>query len=308
MPKAPVILFVYNRPEHTSATLRALQRNHGADQSELFVFCDGAKGPDDTRAVQTTRERVRAADGFRAVHLFEQDENHGLAGSIIAGVSRIIADHGRAIVLEDDLVTSPYFLDFMNAGLDRYQHTRRVFSVSGYNLPPHLMRFPARYPHDIYFNVRSSSWGWATWRDRWEEADWDVRAYPSFAADRRAQRAFDEGGEDLSALLAEERSGRRQSWSIRWGFAHFLHKAVALYPVRSYVENIGNDGSGSNCRPNPFMHNDLSRALPTVVLPDRVVVDAEVMRAFRRYYYLRARVAKARRLLQRLLRWTEASR
>lgn len=310
MSKAPVVLFVYNRPEHTSATLEALRRNHGAAQSELFVFCDGPKNPTDALAVQATRARVRDTEGFQAVHTVERDDNRGLAQSIIAGVSQVMAARGRAIVLEDDLVTSPHFLDFMNAALDHYREVRRVFSVSGYNLPPHLMRFPARYRHDVYFNLRSSSWGWATWRDRWEKADWDVGAYPAFAADPRAQRSFDEGGADLSALLAEERSGHRQSWSIRWSFTHFVHEAVAMYPVRSYVDNIGNDGSGSNCRPNPFMRNDLSRALPKIRFLRPVVVDPEIMRAFRRYYALRAHVATARRLLHRVFgpRWSAARR
>jgi hypothetical protein len=302
MAPAPIVLFVYNRPAHTAATLAALRANHGAPDAELVVFCDGPRRDSDGPAVRTVRDLVRATDGFRSVEVIEHDDNRGLAPSIIAGVSQVIAARGSAIVLEDDLVTSPHFLRYMNAALERYAEVRRVFSVSGYNPPPQVMQLPRGFDGDVYFNPRPCSWGWATWRDRWQTADWEVRGYDSFMQDAGARRAFAAGGADLVDLLVAEREGRVQSWAIRWTLTHFLRGALALYPVRSYVDNAGNDGSGVNSRPTTALLNDLTRALPAVRFPAEVAVDPAVMRAFRRYFLVRAAAAKARRLLRRLAR------
>lgn len=298
---APIVLFVYNRPTHTAATLAALRGNELAMDSDLFVFSDGAKGEVDVPAVAAVRALVRAVTGFRSVTVFEKANNEGLAASIIAGVSRVIADRGRVIVLEDDIVTSPYFLHFMNAALDRYQDVRRVFSVSGFNLPPQVMPFPRGYPHDVYFHLRICSWGWATWRDRWEKVDWNMPQYDSFIRDRAARRVFNQAGDDVVDMLIAEHEGRLQSWAIRWAFTHYLHRAVAVYPVRSYVDNVGLDGSGTNCSRNVALHNDLTRASPRVEFPAKVEIDEEVMRASRRYYFLRSRLAALRRFALRIV-------
>jgi hypothetical protein len=299
MAHAPIALFVYNRPAHTAATLAALRANDLATASHLFVFSDGPKHADDGPAVEAVRATVHGATGFRSVEVLAKRANAGLAKSIIGGVSRVLADHDRVIVLEDDLVTSPHFLRYMNAALDRYRDHRRVLSVSGYNPPPHIMDFPRGFTADVYFNPRPSSQGWATWSDRWRQADWEVSAFASFRRDASAQRAFDQGGADLTEMLVAEREGRLESWAIRWTFTHFLARAVAVYPVRSYVDNIGHDGTGVH-PPNPFLRNDLSRALPAVQFPAEVRVDEEVMRAFRRYYFARALFRRLRRLAARL--------
>jgi hypothetical protein len=300
MTNAPIVLFVYNRPKHTAATLAALRGNELAMDSDLFVFSDGAKGEADVPAVAAVRALVQAVTGFRSVTVFEKAHNEGLAASIIAGVSRVIADRGRVVVIEDDIVTSPYFLRYMNAALERYQDVGRVFSVSGYNLPPQIMRFPRGYAHDVYFNPRNSSWGWATWRDRWEKADWNVARYAAFLCDPAAQRAFNQAGDDLTDMLIAEHEGRVHSWAIRWTFTHFLHRAVSVYPVRSYVDNIGLDCSGVHCGWNTALRNDPSRALPGVEFPREVQVVPEVMRAFRRYYFVRAQFRALRRFLLRM--------
>jgi len=298
MAPSPIALFVYNRPEHTAATLAALRANDLAARSELRVFCDGPARERDRAAVEAVRRIVRSAGGFASIELFERERNAGLAASIIEGVSSAIAAAGRLIVLEDDLVTSPHFLRFMNAALDRYADVPEVFSVSGYNLPLAVMRPPRGYPYDAYFNPRSSSWGWATWRDRWERADWDVAGYEAFARDPAARRAFNAGGDDLADMLDAQRAGRIDSWSIRWSFTHFAHRAVAVYPVKSYVDNIGLDGSGTHCSADPLLRDDPSRAVPEVRFPDEVRVDAAMMRAFRAHYS-RGRLADARRAIQR---------
>ncbi len=242
---APIALFVYNRPEHTRRTVESLRANDLAQQSDLFVFADGAKTNSGAAAVGAVREYIRAIAGFKSVTITERDRNLGLADSVITGVTQLVEKFGRVIAVEDDLLTSSDFLVFMNSALERYLDEARIFSVSGFNF---AVNTPHDYPYDVFCSCRCSSWGWGTWWDRWEKADWSVSDYESFSRDKVRQRSFNRGGEDLSRMLALQMAGKIDSWAVRWAYTHFIHNSTALLPVVSRVYNIGLDGSGVHCR------------------------------------------------------------
>jgi O-antigen/teichoic acid export membrane protein len=242
---APIVLFVYNRPEHTRRTVESLLANDLALQSQLFVFSDGAKNQADSAPVEEVRRYVRAIEGFRSVTIVQRDLNSGLAQSVIRGVTEIFQTHGRQIVMEDDLLTAPDFLTFMNAILDHYEQETSIFSVTGFN---YAVSMPESYGYDAVCSHRSSSWGWGTWKDRWARADWDVSDYAEFRADKNQQRLLNRGGADLSYMLGLQMAGMVDSWAIRWAYAHFKHDAVAMVSTVSKVYNIGFDGSGVHCR------------------------------------------------------------
>lgn len=251
---APIVLFAYNRPEHLRRTLASLQANGMAEQSELFVYCDGPKQnakPEVLERIESVRELARSVSGFWALHVVEHAENQGLATSVINGVSDIMARYGRAIVLEDDLQLSPHFLRFMNEALARYEHSPSVFSIGGYTFPPATMPIPKNYAYDTYLGVRCCSWGWATWADRWDTVDWGMTYFDDFVKNREAIREFERGGPDLPRMLAEQYAGYIDSWAIRFCFAHCSQKSYCLYPVRSLVNNLGLDNSGQHCQPDP---------------------------------------------------------
>jgi len=242
---APIALFVYNRPEHTRQTLESLRANELAQQSDLFVFADGAKDESGAAAVGAVRRLIRAIDEFKSVTLTERERNLGLAASVISGVTHLLDKFGRVIVVEDDLLTAPDFLTFMNCALERYRDEARIFSVSGFNFG---VKAPDDYPYDVFCSCRCSSWGWGTWKDRWEKADWSVSDFADFRNDSVRQRSFNRGGEDMSRMLALYMAGKFDSWAVRWAYSHFTHDAAALLPVVSRVYNIGLDGSGVHCR------------------------------------------------------------
>ena len=131
----PIILFVYNRPWHTRQTVKALQKNELAGRSDLFIFSDGPKDEQTEKAVQKVREYIHTIDGFQTVTIREREENWGLANSIIDGVTQIVNEYGRVIVLEDDLMTSPFFLRYMNDALNLYECEEKVISIHGYIYP-----------------------------------------------------------------------------------------------------------------------------------------------------------------------------
>lgn len=247
MALAPIVLFVYNRPWHTQKTVESLVHNILASESDLIIYSDYPKNEAEKKAVNLVREYIKTISGFHTIFIIERQENYGLAKNIISGVTEIIQKYDKVIVMEDDLLTSPYFLKYMNEALDYYQNDPRIFTITGYNYPSSIMRIPSDYTLDIYFNPRNSSWGWATWRNRWEKADWNMNDYPQFILDKEAQKRFNYGGEDLTDMLKAQMEGRINSWSIRWTYAHFKHGGLCVYPVVSFVENIGLDGSGIHC-------------------------------------------------------------
>jgi len=271
MTPAPIALFVYNRPVHTRKTIEALQKNRLSDSSELFVFSDAPKTAEAERGVRQVRDYLHSIDGFRKVTLVEQLENRGLARSIIAGVTRLVEEFGQVIVLEDDLVTTPHFLDFMNAGLERYGADDRVMQIAGYMFPVSL---PPAY--DALFLSFISSWGWATWARAWRHFDPLARGYAALRADPIMQRKFDlDGHYRYSRMLQAQQQGKAESWAIRWYLSVFMRQGLALYPRKSLVRNIGFDGSGVNCNVSKFAQDELDTTFRAKVFPDTIEVSPE---------------------------------
>ncbi|MDH5608677.1 MAG: hypothetical protein OEY56_04300 [Cyclobacteriaceae bacterium] len=249
--RAPILLFVYNRPVHTRRTLESLSRNAGADQSDLFIFSDGPKSPEEEATIGAVRKIISEKYPFRSITIQEEPVNKGLARSVIDGITQIIKREGKAIVLEDDIMTSPHFLSFINAALDAHAANKSVFSVTGYCYP---FTLPPDYTADTYLAYRSCSWGWATWSDRWELADWELRDFDTFSKDKGMQQGFNRAGADLSYMLKSYHQKRIDSWAIRWAYTHFLHQGLCLYPVRPMVSNTGMDGSGTHyVKKNPLL-------------------------------------------------------
>jgi hypothetical protein len=211
----------------------------------LFIFSDGAKNEADSASVEEVRRYIRAIQGFRSVTIIQRELNSGLAQSVIRGVTEIFQTYDRQIVMEDDLLTTPDFLTFMNEMLGHYELESKIFSVSGFNF---AVRVPEDYEYDAFCSHRSSSWGWGTWKNRWERADWNVADYAEFRTNKNRQSLLNRGGTDLSYMLSLQMKGAVDSWAIRWAYAHFKQDAVAMLSAVSRVYNIGLDGSGVHCR------------------------------------------------------------
>jgi hypothetical protein len=243
MRTSPIALFVYNRPLHTQRTVEALLANELAPQSDLVVFSDAAKSPQSAAAVAAVRTYLRTIRGFRTVSIHEREMNAGLAGSIIAGVTALCEEHGRAIVLEDDLVTSPWFLSYMNQGLRMYEDDARVASIHGYCYPV------AEELPETFFQRGADCWGWATWARAWRSFETDGSKLLQTLIDRRLDRAFDlDGAFSFTQMLRDQIAGKNDSWAVRWHATCFIEGKYTLYPGRSLVENIGNDASGTHCQ------------------------------------------------------------
>lgn len=256
---APVALFVYNRPEKTRAALVALENNVLASDTTLFIFSDAAKSESQIGRVAEVRKIIKETYNFNKIIIVESKVNKGLSKSIINGVSVIISKFGKIIVLEDDLVTHPRFLNFMNKALDFYFDNPKIFSVTGYNYPKKILNIS--YEQDIYFFYRQCSWGWATWIDRWSKVDWKMKYYKMFKGSFQRQRDFNKGGRDLSFLLELQWHHLIDSWAIRWNFTAYKQNAVAVYPSESLIDNTGFDGSGTHSGVSEGFSNNLDNIL-----------------------------------------------
>lgn len=283
---APIILFVFNRPQHTQQTITALQKNKLASESDLIIYSDGAKTSSDEEIIAQMRDTLKQTSGFKSVTLIARKENVGCCNNVVDGVSEVLTQYPKAIVVEDDIVTSPYFLQFMNNALNVYRDKDRVFSISGFNYPPQLMPIPANYSYDTYFSYRNTSWGWAIWRDRWQTIDWDVSDYGELMKNKSLQKKFNRGGKDLLVILQAQMSGDVDTWDIQLCYAQSKQDRLSVWPVNSYVNNIGFDGSGLHCTASDRFNNDLASAKDNVNFNQIPVINPSITRAIRNIYHL----------------------
>jgi len=240
MELAPIVLFVYARPWHTEQTLKALEQNTLAKDSILYIYADGAKEnapKEQLEKIQQVRQLIRQKWNFKEIHIVERDRNWGLADNIIDGVTEIVNKHGKIIVLEDDLVTSPYFLDYCNQGLDLYKDTQNVYAINAFQFPLPIDEFDT-----FLCPLATSSWGWATWADKWEVFERIPKYKNLIQQNEHLKRRFNFADYDYASMLDNPKS-----WAIRWYYSVFLRNGLGVFPTKSLVQNIGFDGSGENC-------------------------------------------------------------
>jgi len=238
---APVVLFVYARPEHTKRTLNALANNIGASETDLIIFSDGAKKESDIDAVLQVRQISKSAHGFKSVKLVERNSNFGLAKNIIEGLNDISAQFHRFIVMEDDLETAPQFLTFMNSALRRYESNTKIWHISGWNYPIDVSGLG-----DAIILRVMNCWGWGSWSDRWKKFEKDTgRLISEFDDEMIRNFDLDNSGDFWSQVLQNER-GEINTWAIYWYATIFKNNGLCLNPAISLVKNIGLDGSGTH--------------------------------------------------------------
>ena len=250
---APIVLFCYNRPDHTRQTIEALQKNELAKESELFIFSDAAKNEDAVEKVNEVRRYIKAINGFKKVTVTERGKNWGLADSIIDGVTKIINEYGKIIVLEDDLVTSPYFLKFMNEALEFYKNEKKVWHISGWNYP-----IKTDGLEDVFFWRLMNCWGWATWSDRWSYYEKDINKTIKEFSQLDIKKFNLDGVENFWQQIILNKEGKINTWAIFWYATIFKQNGLCLNPTQTFVENIGHDASGVHCGESCSFSGDLS--------------------------------------------------
>jgi len=271
---APVALFAFNRPKHTAAVLDALGANSEARDTPLLVFSDGPRNDEDIKSITEVRQVISKTRGFRDVMLIKREQNLGLAKSIVQGVSEVCESYGRVIVLEDDIVVSPYFLNYVNDALQLYEGDERVLSVGCYTFPV-SQELP-----ETFFLKLPDCWGWAVWKRAWDLFEPDGTKLLTQIRVQGLEERFDlDGAYPYTQMLAKQVGGENDSWAIRWYAKAFLLNKLTLYPGRSVTRNVGMDGSGIHSGCSSHYEVEISR-VPIKVCPVEIEEHVQARAAF----------------------------
>lgn len=275
-----IALFAFNRPELLQQTLAALSINDLADEASLTIFCDGPRHEKDEPDTRAVRELAKKAQGFASLEVVERPQNMGCANSVINGLTEMFRLHERLIVIEDDIVTSPYTIRFLCEGLARYADNEKVFNIAAWT-PPHITRqLSNSYAYDVYAIPRFNCWGWASWRDRFQDIDWDVKDYQTFKNSPQLRKAFNAGGDDLSPMLDMQIEGKINSWAIRADYARFKKNMLGINPVRSYALNIGMGSGTHTTTATTYWDSDISLAVERPRFTDEISVDVRILETY----------------------------
>ena len=295
---APILLFVYNRPEHVRRNIQALLKNELAAESELFIYSDAAKDETSQAAVKEVRAFIRSIQGFKKITITERAESWGLARSIIDGVTTQINRYGRVIVLEDDLVVAPHFLQFMNDALETYRDEERVGHIQACDFT-HDPSLP-----DTFLIKWTGSWGWGTWDRAWKHFNADGKALLTELESRKLTYTFDFNGKyGYTRMLRRQIEGKNNSWAIRWNASLFLKGILSLNVGKSLVQNEGFDGSGTNCGGGGLYASELYMERLPVKKISPIEENIQARNAYVRYYArTNSFMAKAIRRIKRTLK------
>ena len=298
MTLAPILLFVYNRPLHVRRSIESLLANELAKDSELYIFSDAAKDETAQPNVNEVRQFIQSIKGFKEIHYVERTENWGLARNIIDGVTTLVNQYGRVIVLEDDLIVAPYFLQFMNDALETYKDEENVCHIQAcdFTKDPILP--------DTFLIKWTGSWGWATWKRAWILFNPNGQELLDELIRRKLTYRFDFNGKyGYTRMLRNQIKGKNNSWAIRWNASLFLADKLSLNVGKSLIQNEGFDGSGTNCGSGNLYDSDLwMKPLPVVKI--QPIVENEAARQAFSNYYARTNsfFAKAIRRIKRTLK------
>ena len=295
---APILLFTYNRLAHTRRCVEALLKNSLATESELFIYSDGAKDDTQQAAVNKVRYYIHNIRGFKQITIIQRDENWGLARNIIDGVTTQVNHYGKVIVLEDDLVVAPYFLQFMNDALETYKDEPKVGHIQAcdFTQDPTLP--------DTFLIKWTGSWGWGTWDRAWKHFNPNGQELLQELEERKLTYTFDFNGKyGYTRMLRRQIAGKNNSWAIRWNASLFLKGILSLNAGRSLVQNEGFDGSGTNCGGGGLYASTLHLDRLPVTPISPIEENTKARQAYVRYY---ARTnsfwAKALRRIKRTLK------
>jgi hypothetical protein len=275
---APITLFTYNRPSHTRRTLEALLNNKLCAESELFIFSDGYKNDSDKNDVSEVREIIHSIDGFKQIYVIENERNTGLAENVMNGVSQVVNKYGKVIVLEDDLITSPYFLTFMNEALAKFENEEQIGHIQGYCFPvPNLP--------DAFLIKWTGSWGWATWKRAWEKFNPNGQQLLDELKLRKLTKTFDfNGNYPFTRMLQRQINGENNSWAIRWNASLFLNDMLSVNAGKSLVKNIGFDGSGVHSGKDDIWATKLYDEKLNINVIGGICENKDARKAFEGYY------------------------
>ena len=277
---APILLFAFNRPVHTAKTLNALSKNELAAESDLIVYLDGPRNSGDLELIERVYQVIEGTKAFRSIVINRKIANAGLASNIIEGVSDVISKFGRVIVVEDDMVTSPKFLRYMNDALEYYSNDKKVWHISGF-----AEFIGIDHPNHSFLWRTMHCWGWATWADRWAYFEKNPQDLIETFTPKMIKRFNLDGYQNFWTQVLLNANGKINTWAIFWYATIFKNDGLCLSPYNSYVQNIGLDGSGVHCGVDNMRNSMVALSeFGTFTPPENHEEDGFVVEIIKKFY------------------------
>lgn len=276
---APLVLFTYNRLKETKQVIEKIIELELFNQTDIYIYSDGFKNEEAKENVEKVREYLKTLNIYKNIKIIYSDKNKGLATSIIEGVTELINKYDKVIVLEDDLLVSKDFLLYMNKALNVYENREDIWSISGY--APNV-EIPNEYKEDIYLTLRGCSWGWATWKNRWDLVDWNIKDFKMLKSSKKMKNNFNTSGNDMFKMLELQYLGKINSWAIRWCYSQYKEKKYTIYPIVSKIKNIGfgEDATHGGIFIDKYIVNTVEKEL---ILNSQIEVNMKILENFKKY-------------------------
>lgn len=294
---APIVFFTYNRANHAQQAINSLLTNQEANESDLIIYSDGPRGISDMDAVEKNRAYIHSIRGFKSITIIEREKNWGLANSLIDGITTVVNKYGRVIVVEDDLIVSPFFLKYMNDALIKYEYDNRISAISAFVHP-----INGKLPK-TYFLRYFACWGWATWKRGWDIFNPDANDLLQQFHSYNQYRIFNiDFSVKFYEMLKLQADGKIDSWAIRFNASLFLAGKLILFPHKSMTAQTGFDGSGVHCgKDNEYSYDNLN-TMPVNLYDDiPVAMSKKAYRIFWCYYWRKlGKIGKLKALISLL--------
>lgn len=297
---APIALFVYNRPLHVKNVIKALKINYLASLSQLIIFSDGPKNIDDYHKVNEVRTYLRKIRGFKKIMIIERKKNFGLSKNIISGVTTVLNKYKKIIVLEDDLVVNKNFLKFMNSGLEIYKKNKNIASIHGYVYP--IKNLKDKINGNYFFLKGADCWGWATWNKSWKKFQSNGKSLLKKIQKKKLIKEFNFNNSfDYYKMLNDQTKNKNDSWAVRWYASAFINDMLTLYPVYSYVKNIGIDKSGINSKLDLLNLGNKKNIIKNFNIKKQKIVESKIGREQFEFFFKSKKFYKIKMILKNFL-------
>ena len=235
---APIVMIAFNRPAMLKSTLERLSQASGVEKHDIFMFVDGPRNELD--AIKQ-KEIMNVLSYWQTklprIKTYQRSRNYGCRGNIVDAITQIISQYGRAIVIEDDILISRTFLEYMDRALDFYNDDKRIWSINAYQ--SHNVKVPRDYPYDVYLDPINMCWGWGTWYDRWREVDFDLRDWPRDRNDSVFMDKLNKVGRHLAYMIDLQYEGKLNTWDVQCTYHVVKHDLMSIEPRYQLSKNIG---------------------------------------------------------------------
>lgn len=278
---APVLVTVYDRVNHLKSCIESLEKCAGSKETDVYIVSDGPAKIEDVDKVNAVREYIETIDGFKNVHKIFRVENYGVPHSVREAFEYVIKKHGKIILMEDDIVVAPNFLQYVNDGLNFYEKDRRIYSISGY-CPP--INISDDYPYDIFLCQRFNAWGYGTWLDRWDKLELSREMIEKTFKSKRNRKKIRQIGNDIIVnLLTWKKEYYPGDYKICFKMVN--NNLYSVTPVISKTNNMGYDGTGVRCKDNNNFKNPiLDAGLKNDIMVEDIQPDPKINNLIKSYH------------------------